>query len=82
MVSVPDQNARKSSCIVLFGAVILQNRVIVSYRTNTMFVAVSSGFDTCFAVKDCDGLCHLTKSMDRIETPLGFGGPFPGVPSH
>ena len=21
-------------------------------------------------VKACDGLCHLTKSMDRIETPL------------
>ncbi len=35
-------------------------------------VAVSCGYDTCFAVKACDGLYHLTKSMDRIETPLGF----------
>ena len=32
--------------------------------------AVSCGYDTCFAVKACDGLYHLTKSMDRIETPL------------
>ncbi len=27
---------------------------------------------TCFAVKACEGLCHLTKSIDRIETPMGF----------
>ncbi len=33
-------------------------------------VVVSCGYD--FAVKAYDGLCHLTKSMDRIETPLGF----------
>ncbi len=38
----------------------------------TMVVAVSCGYDTCFAEKVCVGLCHLTKSMDRIETPYGF----------
>ncbi len=35
-------------------------------------VAVSCGYGTCFAVKACDGLCHLTKIMDRVETPFGF----------
>ncbi len=35
-------------------------------------VAVSCGYNTCFAVKACDELYHLTKSMDRIGTPLGF----------
>ncbi len=30
------------------------------------FVVVSCGYDTCFAVKACDGLCHLTKIMDRV----------------
>ncbi len=27
-------------------------------------VVVSRGYDTCFAVKACDGLYQLTKSMD------------------
>ncbi len=31
-------------------------------------VAVSCGYSTCFAVSACDGLCHLTKIMDRVET--------------
>ncbi len=35
-------------------------------------VAVSCGYDTCFAFSACDGLCHLTKIMDRVETPFGF----------
>ncbi len=35
-------------------------------------VAVSCGYNTCFAVGACDGLCHLTKIMDRVETPFGF----------
>ena len=35
-------------------------------------VAVSCGYDTCFAVSACDWLCHLTKIMDRVETPFGF----------
>ncbi len=38
------------------------------------FVAVSCGFDTCFAVKACDGLCHLTKS---IALWLFVSGPLP-----
>ncbi len=29
-------------------------------------VAVSCGYSTCFAVSACDGLCHLTKIMDRV----------------
>ncbi len=41
-------------------------------------VAVSCGYDTCFAVRACDELWHLTKIMDRVETPFGF----PRVPSH
>ena len=44
----------------------------VTESDRNLHVAVSCGFDTCFAVGACDGLCHLTKSMDRIETPLGF----------
>ena len=36
------------------------------------YVAVSCGYGTCFAVRACDGLCHLTKLMDRVETPFGF----------
>ncbi len=35
-------------------------------------VAVSCGYSTCFAVSACDGLRHLTKVMDRVETPFGF----------
>ncbi len=35
-------------------------------------VAVSCWYSTCFAVSACDGLCHLTKIMDRVETPFGF----------
>ncbi len=35
-------------------------------------VAVSCGYNTCFAVGACDGLCHLTKIMDLVETPFGF----------
>ncbi len=35
-------------------------------------VAVSCGYDTCFAFNTCDELCHLTKIMDRVETPFGF----------
>ena len=27
-------------------------------------------YNTCFAVSASDGLCHLTKTMDRVETPL------------
>ncbi len=42
-----------------------------------LYVAVSCGYDTCFAVLACDGLCHLTKTMHHIGTPSGF----PGVPS-
>ncbi len=36
------------------------------------FVAVSCGYDTCFAVRACDGLYHLTKIKDRVGTPFGF----------
>ena len=39
---------------------------------NVVSVAVSCGYNTCFAVSACDGLCHLTKVMDRVETPFGF----------
>ncbi len=28
-------------------------------------VAVSCGYDTCFAVKTCDGLCHIKFSIDH-----------------
>ena len=42
----------------------------LSQKVDTLDVAVSCGYDTCFAVKACDGLCHLTKIMDRVGTPL------------
>ncbi len=29
-------------------------------------VAVSCGYDICFAVKTCDGLCHFIFSIDRV----------------
>ncbi len=35
-------------------------------------VAVSCGYSRCLAVSACDGLCHLTKIMDQVETPFGF----------
>ena len=44
----------------------------MAYPLKTPNVAVSCGYDTCFTVQACDGLHHLTKSMDRIETPSGF----------
>ncbi len=41
-------------------------------KCTTIGVAVSCGYSTCFGVSACDGLCHLTKVMDRVETPFGF----------
>ena len=35
-------------------------------------VAVSCGYDTCFAVKTCDGLYHFIFSTDLGGIPLGF----------
>ncbi len=35
-------------------------------------VAVSCGYDTCFAVKTCDGLYHFMFSIDRVGIPFGF----------
>ncbi len=35
-------------------------------------VAVSCGYDTCFAVRTSDGLCHLTLSMDCVRIPLDY----------
>ncbi len=35
-------------------------------------VAVSCGYSTCFAISACDGLCDLTKVMDRVGIPFGF----------
>ncbi len=37
-----------------------------------IYVAVSCGYSTCFAISACDGLCHLTKVMDRVGTPFWF----------
>ena len=37
-----------------------------------MSVVVSCGYNTFFAVSACDGLCNLTKIMDRLEAPFGF----------
>ncbi len=45
---------------------------IFTLVNQTVNVAVSCGYDTCFAVGACDGLCHLTKFMDQVETPFGF----------
>ncbi len=39
---------------------------------DTQTVAVSCGYNTYFAVSACDGLCHLAKTMNRVETPFGF----------
>ncbi len=33
---------------------------------------VSCGYSTCFAVRTCDGLCHLIFSMDHVGIPFGF----------
>ncbi len=35
-------------------------------------VAVSCGYDTCFAVKTCDGLYYFIFSIDRVGIPFGF----------
>ncbi len=37
-----------------------------------MFVSVSCGYSTCFAVKTCDGLYHFTFFIDRVGIPIGF----------
>ncbi len=46
-------------------------KVCLGEALRNIGVAVSCGYDTCFVVRACDGLCHLTKIMDRVETP-GF----------
>ncbi len=35
-----------------------------------VIVAVSCGYDTCFAVKTCDGLYHFIFSIDRVGIPF------------
>ncbi len=52
----------------------LMTRVNMSIvkAVGTYYVAVSCGYDKRFAAKTCDGLCHLTKTMGRTETPSGF----------
>ncbi len=35
---------------------------IFQYNYDILVVAVSRGYDTCFSVKACDGLCQLLKS--------------------
>ena len=35
-------------------------------------VAVSCGYDTCFAVRACDGLYHFIFSIDRVGKPFGL----------
>ncbi len=34
-------------------------------------VAVSCGYDTCFAVETCDELYHFTFSINRVGIPFG-----------
>ena len=60
--------AHKFSCIRTDPYQVHNGRCVMSRRTH--IVAVSCGYDTCFAVWACDGLCHLTKFMDRVETPF------------
>ena len=48
------------------------NYTLKNFVRSTCHVAVSCGYSTCFAVSACDGLCHLTKIIDRVETPFGF----------
>ncbi len=60
-----------SRFFAIFSEIALSiNGAILIWYTH---VAVSCGYDTCFAVKACDGLYHLTKSMDRIEIPIPSG---------
>ncbi len=46
--------------------------MVLDYRLGWLIVAVSCGYDTCFAVKTCDGLCHFIFSIDRVGIPFGF----------
>ncbi len=50
----------------------LHDRKVQRENTKKNTVAVSCGFSTCFANSACDGLCYLTKDMDRVGTPFGF----------
>ncbi len=45
---------------------------MVFSHSEMALVAVSCGYSTCFAVSAYDGLCNLTKSMDRVGIPIGF----------
>ncbi len=47
----------------------------VALRSNRLLgvhAAVSCGYDTCFAVRTCDGLYHFIFSIDRVGIPFGF----------
>ncbi len=39
------------------------------------YVAVSCGYSTCFAIRTCDGLCHLHLSIEAqcVTTLLPLG---------
>ena len=39
---------------------------------SSSYVAVSCGYDTCFAVKTCDGLYHFIISIAHVGIPFGF----------
>ncbi len=46
--------------------------VIVYLENIPSTVAVSCGYDTCFAVRTCDGLYHFIFSIDRVGIPFGI----------
>ncbi len=51
------------------------------FKVKILAVAISCGYDTCFAIRNCDGdgdLAHISGKL-RQST---HRGPFPGVPSH
>ena len=46
--------------------------MLCSSHMSILYVFRSVVGFACFAAGACDGLCHLTKIMDRVETPFGF----------
>ncbi len=46
-------------------------RTSVSGNLSAHSVAISCGYDTCFAIRTCDGLYHFMFSIDRVGIPFG-----------
>ncbi len=59
--------------LVIASLILLSSReLFMGNNIIIVTVAVSCGWDTCFAVETCDELYHFMFTIDRVGIPFGF----------